>query len=167
MAILKDSGERREFGTGAVRAVRDMAEGKGRCDLLPLEVVASFFYNDSIGEGDRVIDSLKDFNERGRNDTGYLYDALVFLCEKGFRGDKADMMLQLSMHFEDGTKKYSPDNWKAGIPVRSYLDSALRHYFKWLRGDDDEPHHRACAWNLMCMIWELDHHPDQSVYEVE
>lgn len=30
--ILKDSGDRREFGTGAVR---DMAEGKGRCDLLP------------------------------------------------------------------------------------------------------------------------------------
>ena len=29
---LKDSGQRREFGTGAVR---DMAEGKGRMDLLP------------------------------------------------------------------------------------------------------------------------------------
>ena len=29
---VKDSGERRGFETGAVR---DMAEGKGRCDLLP------------------------------------------------------------------------------------------------------------------------------------
>lgn len=29
---LKDSGDRRNFDTGAVR---DMAEGKGRCDLLP------------------------------------------------------------------------------------------------------------------------------------
>lgn len=29
---LKDSGDRRAFGTGAVR---DMQEGKGRCDLLP------------------------------------------------------------------------------------------------------------------------------------
>lgn len=29
---IKDSGDRREFGTGAVR---DMAEGKGRMDLLP------------------------------------------------------------------------------------------------------------------------------------
>lgn len=29
---IKDSGTRREFDTGAVR---DMAEGKGRCDLLP------------------------------------------------------------------------------------------------------------------------------------
>lgn len=30
--MIKDSGDRRDFGTGAVR---DMAEGKGRCDLLP------------------------------------------------------------------------------------------------------------------------------------
>ena len=31
--MLKDSGAIREFRTGAVR---DIAEGKGRCDLLPL-----------------------------------------------------------------------------------------------------------------------------------
>ena len=30
---LKDSGARREFGTGAVRDIQD---DKGRCDLLPL-----------------------------------------------------------------------------------------------------------------------------------
>lgn len=33
MAELKDSGARREFESGAVR---DIQEGKGRCDLLPL-----------------------------------------------------------------------------------------------------------------------------------
>lgn len=32
MSTIKDSGERREFATGAVR---DMAAGKGRMDLLP------------------------------------------------------------------------------------------------------------------------------------
>lgn len=36
---IKDSGERREFETGAVR---DIAEGKGRCDLMPLDIVAEF-----------------------------------------------------------------------------------------------------------------------------
>ena len=35
--MIKDSGERTEFQTGAVR---DMRAGKGRCDLMPLEVVA-------------------------------------------------------------------------------------------------------------------------------
>ena len=37
ISIIKDSGDRTEFSTGAVR---DMREGKGRCDLMPLEVVA-------------------------------------------------------------------------------------------------------------------------------
>ena len=31
--MIQDSGTRREFESGAVR---DMAEGKGRCDLLPM-----------------------------------------------------------------------------------------------------------------------------------
>jgi hypothetical protein len=34
--IIKDSGERRDFGTGAVR---DMASGKGRFDLVPWAVI--------------------------------------------------------------------------------------------------------------------------------
>jgi hypothetical protein len=37
MAEIKDSGERRTFESGAVR---DVAEGKGRCDLLPLDICA-------------------------------------------------------------------------------------------------------------------------------
>ena len=38
--IIKDSGDRTQFETGAVR---DMREGKGRCALMPLEVV-SYLY---------------------------------------------------------------------------------------------------------------------------
>lgn len=34
--MIKDSETRREFGTGAVR---DIQEGKGRCDLIPLGAV--------------------------------------------------------------------------------------------------------------------------------
>lgn len=36
MSDIKDSGTRREFGTGAVR---DMAAGKGRMDLLPWDAI--------------------------------------------------------------------------------------------------------------------------------
>ena len=42
-AMIKDSGDRLEYATGAVR---DMAEGKGRCDLLPLDVAAMILQND-------------------------------------------------------------------------------------------------------------------------
>ena len=45
MAELKDSGARRDFGTGAVR---DAADGKGRCDLLPLQVVGYILDNNNI-----------------------------------------------------------------------------------------------------------------------
>ena len=40
--MIKDSGERTKFDSGAVR---DMHGGKGRCDLLPLDVVAGFYQN--------------------------------------------------------------------------------------------------------------------------
>ena len=162
MADLKDSGERRAFGTGAVR---DMAEGKGRCDLLPLGQVNELFFNMDTHCYDSVITHLDAFDRTGRCTPSYLYGALHSLCDKAFNGCMPTMILETSIHFEDGAKKYGEWNWQKGIPARCYLDSAIRHYLKWLRGDQDEPHHRACAWNLMSMIWELDHHPDQSIYE--
>ena len=83
MANLMDSGERRAFGTGAVR---DMAEGKGRCDLLPLSVVDGLFYE---GNTNPVIESLRNFDADGRCDTAYLYDALTHFCQQAFRGTDA------------------------------------------------------------------------------
>ncbi|NLZ91255.1 MAG: hypothetical protein GX918_04995, partial [Clostridiales bacterium] len=43
--MLKDSGAIREFRTGAVR---DIAEGKGSCDLLPLEIIAKLLKDDRV-----------------------------------------------------------------------------------------------------------------------
>ena len=51
--IIKDSGERIEFRTGAVR---DMHQGKGRCDLLPPHAIlrlARHFENGSLKYGER------------------------------------------------------------------------------------------------------------------
>ena len=53
MSNILDSGERTDFGTGAVR---DMHEGKGRCDLLPpnaLLRLARHFESGSKKYGDR------------------------------------------------------------------------------------------------------------------
>ena len=50
---IQDSGNRREFETGAVR---DMQEGKGRCDLLPAAAIlrlARHFENGCKKYGDR------------------------------------------------------------------------------------------------------------------
>ena len=45
VGTIKDSGDRTEFETGAVR---DMREGKGRCDLMPLEVVGEWLKDDIL-----------------------------------------------------------------------------------------------------------------------
>jgi hypothetical protein len=146
---IKDSGDRTQFETGAVR---DMREGKGRCDLMPLEVVAEIFHTrDSKNYILAHIANFKTFN-----DTCYLYMALE---ECGMFSDWETMFLEVAKHFEEGAKKYGENNWQKGIPAHCYIDSAIRHYLKWKRGDKDEPHDRAFVWNIMCCIWEVDHSP--------
>lgn len=148
--MIKDSGNRREFSTGAVR---DIAEGKGRCDLLPLKVVARTI--PPHGNHHRVVDAISDFMADG--DTIHLYGAIQWFRE--LRGwDLYTMFLEVSIHFEEGAVKYGENNWQKGIPVPQYINSAVRHYLKWMRGDRDEPHDRAFVWNILCCIWENDYH---------
>jgi hypothetical protein len=145
-----DSGNRQEFSTGAVR---DIQEGKGRCDLLPLDVVARCYAMKFPDDQDCAVfhDILK-FTET--KDTEHLFGAL---SDFGAYNSWADMFLEVSKHFEEGAKKYGEYNWQKGIPVHCYVNSAVRHYFKWLRGDMDEPHDRAFVWNIMCLIWTVEH----------
>ena len=143
--MIKDSGERREFESGAVR---DMQEGKGRCDLMPLGVVARFM-------DDEVISAISLFV--ADYDTHYLYAALQFFADKYYDSEPT-MILEVAKHFEEGAKKYGENNWQKGLPVSCYVDSAIRHYLKFRRGDKDEPHERAFVWNIICCIWEVDYH---------
>ena len=93
---IKDSGDRSEFATGAVR---DLQTGKGRMDLLPVRALMAV----------------------------------------------AEIM-------EEGAKKYDARNWEKGIPLSRFMDSGLRHAFKWLRGDRDEPHLARACWNFLCLL---------------
>ena len=94
--LLKDSGERQDFGTGAVRDVQD---GKGRYDLLPPTAI-----------------------------------------------------FHIARVFEEGGKKYKIRNYEAGIPLSRFIDSALRHLFKHLEGQRDEPHMAQAGWNILAYI---------------
>lgn len=98
--VVKDSGQRQQFETGAQR---DTQEGKGRFDLLPVHALT-----------------------------------------------------RLAQHFENGAKKYNDDNWRKGIPLNRYVDSALRHLLKFADGHRDEDHAIAAAWNLLCLV-ETEH----------
>lgn len=161
---ILDSGDRTEFESGAVR---DMHEGKGRCDLMPLGVIGRLF-------NDRFFKLIEDFQDDG--DVTNLYGALDFFSHRWAPQENgrttccsetaaySEMCLEVAKHFEDGAKKYGDNNWRMGIPVRVYIDSTVRHYLKFLAGWKDEPHDRAVAWNLMCAIWTCENLPALNGY---
>lgn len=144
---LKDTGTRREFESGAVR---DIAEGKGRCDLLPLDTTAELLHDEIFTMIGRYV---------WCGDTTSLVGAIRTFVAKRY-GDMPTAMLEVSKHYEDGCKKYGERNWERGIPLHCYIDSGIRHYLKYLRGDNDEPHDRAFLWNMLGAIWTNDYCPD-------
>lgn len=146
---LADSGTRREFASGAVR---DVAEGKGRCDLLPLEVIGDMYNTELFW-------SIHSFVHSG--DVGFLQNAIELFCNER-KWDNPTMLLEVAKHFEAGCKKYGERNWEKGIPLHCYIDSGVRHYLKWLRGDTDEPHDRAFCWNMLCCIWTCNNLPEMN-----
>ena len=147
MAELKDSRERRQFDTGAVR---DVAEGKGRCDLLPLHQVAVLLEDEIIG-------CISDYVDGGN--TSSLRYAIWLFSDMVF-GSQYTAMLETAKQYEDGCQKYGERNWQKGIPVHCYIDSGVRHYLKFRRGDVDEPHDRAFVWNMLGAIWTHENKPE-------
>jgi hypothetical protein len=147
MADLLDSGTRRTWETGAVR---DAADGKGRCDLLPLDVIYEYI-------GDGVLKAIETYITTGNV-------KLLWIAIQHFSDQKDwsfyDMLLEVSKQYEDGAVKYGDNNWRKGIPIHCYIDSAVRHYLKYCRGDEDEPHDRAVCWNLLCAIWTHKNKPE-------
>lgn len=61
-------------------------------------------------------------------------------------------IFEVSKLFEKGALKYAARNWEKGIPLSRYFDSGLRHAHKAIRGDQDEDHATAAAWNAICGI---------------
>lgn len=150
MSKILDSGARREFGTGAVR---DIAEGKGRCDLLPLDVVGELLKT-------KVLSNINHYIRHG--DTGGLYDAIHCFVHAEHKeySDIHTAIIEASKQYEEGCKKYGERNWEKGILVHCYIDSGVRHYLKYKRGDKDEAHDRAFLWNMLGAIWTHENKPE-------
>jgi len=148
---IKNSGNNTVYETGAKREVR---EGKGRCDLLTLDVLDEYMDDD-------ILYNFHCFINTG--DTVHLFHNLKRFADK-HQWDDPTMILEVSKHFEEGSKIYGEWNWQKGLLVKDYVSSAIRHYLKWLRGDKDEPHDRAFVWNILCCIWTCNHKPELNDY---
>lgn len=146
---IKDSGKRQEFSTGAAR---DIQAGKGRCDLMPLDIVSEFM---AIKPEKDYLSYIADFQETGNYES--LVGAAASFADKCF-ADRETAVLEYAVQLENGAIKYGPRNWQKGIPLDRYVDSGIRHYMKHLRGDNDERHDRAALWNMLCGAWTKKHH---------
>lgn len=151
---IKDSGSRREFGTGAVR---DVDDSKGNTTLLPLSEVGNLLHCTEIGH-------IEAFRRYG--DIDYLYGAIRAFNKRHGWSD-AEAMLEVSKHYSEGLKKYGKDNWKKGIPISSYMDSGIRHLLKVDAGWEDEPHDRAFVWNMLCACWTMNNKPELNDFTEE
>jgi hypothetical protein len=98
---------------------------------------------------DKVVDS----GERQSFETGSVRDTRA---GKGrFDLIPPYALYRLARHYENGAKKYGDHNWLKGQPVSRYLDSAIRHLFKYLGGFRDEDHLTAVAWNALAAVETL------------
>lgn len=144
---ILDSGERREAGTGSVR---DVAKGKGRFDLVPLDIAGRL-------TGSRELAEIGLYMEDG--DTAHIYSAITEFAISEHK-DLYTILIELSIHYEAGCAKYGENNWRLGQPISWYISSGARHYNKHKRGDVDEPHDRAFVWNMVGIIWTHNNLPE-------
>lgn len=59
---------------------------------------------------------------------------------------------RVSLRAEEGMRKYGRDNWKKGIPLSRFMDSAFRHWQAYVMGDCSEDHLAALAWNALAAM---------------
>ena len=73
---------------------------------------------------------------------------------------RAEALVEVSKHCEEGALKYGERNCEKGIPIHSLIDSAFRHLAKYMMGMDDEPHLRAACWNCLFALYMEIKHPE-------
>ena len=64
-----------------------------------------------------------------------------------------------------GERKYARDNWKLGFKLTRSLSACLRHVFKFLAGETNDPESGLCHLHhaVACLehaIYDLKHHPE-------
>ena len=152
---IKDSGNRTKFETGAVR---DIQQGKGRFDLMPIDIMSKVFAVEFANEFEEgsiadVLKSIAFFQRTGNK--RWLCIAIVHYSQ-AVHVDLPKLMLDVARHFENGALKYGERNWQKGIPISRYIDSALRHLMKDCACETDEDHAAAFVWNCMCAACTME-----------
>ena len=59
---------------------------------------------------------------------------------------------RMALHYENGAAKYADRNWEKGMNFSRYVNSAIRHMWKYVMGMTDEDHLAAAAWNIFAIM---------------
>lgn len=108
--MIKDSGDRTEFESGAVR---DCAEGKGRCDLVPIES-----FCEATLSSDDILGKLGGFQKyKDPCILKFIFNEFVEIYFKS----KYDAFLELAIHFEEGAKNILITIGRRGFQLKDIL----------------------------------------------
>lgn len=138
--LIKDSGERKQFDTGAQR---DTEAGKLVFTNIPkwaVEYQVNRWSHNPEPVLTEVDSTVPDLTEP----TGELVrlDLMPEYCLK-----------RVARHYGLGAKKYDDHNWKKGINLLRFYGSMIRHAFQAFWGDTSEDHLAAVVFNAYGAMW--------------
>ena len=64
-----------------------------------------------------------------------------------------EALRRVAILYTKGAKKYSPNNWKKGIPTERFFSSALRHLMQYKLGENEEDHLSSVIFNILGIIY--------------
>lgn len=162
---IKMDGEFHTFDGGAIRYTKT---GKGRPDLIPPRTLINLIsaveeYCDKntavVGSMSSVFDCIRAQNWTDtivelfiafyiRPNRDYGYESCPIMNRESDMPAFADMLIDLSIHFEKGAEKYGEHNCEKGIPLESFVQSGMRHTLQAFAGKTDENHVISAIWNF-------------------
>ncbi len=92
---------------------------------------------------------VKDSGERYENELGGNRDTSEGKVD--YTLIPVEGLKRLANHYQNGLKKYGRDNWKKLViedDMQRFKQSALRHMYAWIEGEDDEDHAFAVVFNI-------------------
>lgn len=175
---IKDSGERRDFDTGAKR---DVDYDKPRFDLIPITVLREFIkFSSNRTLISTVLGGISDETKAQMWSLGMMWGdtannnfllELIWICLDIIQQQEEDSFLdvesdkysgfhiisprtycRLANHYGGGAKKYDPWNWSKGMPLSVFHASLMRHIFDIIENKTDEDHLSAIFFNAAAII---------------
>lgn len=156
---VKDTGNRTKFETGSHK---DLAKGRGRFDLLPLDTLAIIYMNEYDNTQVMKFLSLVDKALKAPEVLAKMHllsNAVVYFIDMFLDISLEVVVKKLAVLYEAGAEKYEARDWEKGRPMEVFINSTLRHFFQYLNKEDDEDHATAVVWNLVSCMNTLDRLP--------